>query len=85
MTNWLVSSVMSNVMNCKYCVAPAHVQAALLHQEAPDIPIRKSLLVAQSDMKVELLPALTDNYMYLLIDEESKEAAIIDPVEPVKV
>ncbi|NP_001134036.1 Hydroxyacylglutathione hydrolase [Salmo salar] len=36
-------------------------------------------------MKVELLPALTDNYMYLLIDEESKEAAIIDPVEPVKV
>jgi hydroxyacylglutathione hydrolase len=41
--------------------------------------------VEQSDMKVELLPALTDNYMYLLIDEESKEAAIIDPVEPVKV
>lgn len=36
-------------------------------------------------MKVELLPALTDNYMYLLIDEESKEAAIVDPVEPVKV
>ncbi|XP_029584579.1 hydroxyacylglutathione hydrolase, mitochondrial isoform X1 [Salmo trutta] len=68
-----------------YKIAPAHVQAALLHQEAPDIPIRKSLLVAQSDMKVELLPALTDNYMYLLIDEESKEAAIIDPVAPVKV
>ncbi|XP_031669976.1 hydroxyacylglutathione hydrolase, mitochondrial isoform X1 [Oncorhynchus kisutch] len=68
-----------------YKIAPAHVQAALLHKEAPDIPIRKSLLVEQSDMKVELLPALTDNYMYLLIDEESKEAAIIDPVEPVKV
>uniref|UniRef100_A0A3B3YXI5 Hydroxyacylglutathione hydrolase, mitochondrial n=1 Tax=Poecilia mexicana TaxID=48701 RepID=A0A3B3YXI5_9TELE len=36
-------------------------------------------------MRVELLPALSDNYMYLLIDEESKEAAIVDPVEPIKV
>lgn len=36
-------------------------------------------------MKVELLPALTDNYMYLLIDVDSREAAIVDPVEPVKV
>lgn len=36
-------------------------------------------------MKIELLPALTDNYMYLLIDEATKEAAIVDPVEPGKV
>uniref|UniRef100_A0A3Q0STS1 Hydroxyacylglutathione hydrolase n=1 Tax=Amphilophus citrinellus TaxID=61819 RepID=A0A3Q0STS1_AMPCI len=36
-------------------------------------------------MKVELLPALSDNYMYLLIDVDSKEAAVIDPVEPIKV
>lgn len=36
-------------------------------------------------MKVELLPALSDNYMYLLIDVDSKEAAIVDPVEPIKV
>ncbi|MBN3280024.1 GLO2 protein, partial [Polyodon spathula] len=36
-------------------------------------------------MKVELLPALIDNYMYLLIDEDTKEAAIVDPVEPQKV
>lgn len=36
-------------------------------------------------MKIELLPALTDNYMYLLIDEDTKEAAIVDPVEPAKV
>lgn len=36
-------------------------------------------------MKIELLPALSDNYMYLLIDVDSKEAAIVDPVEPVKV
>ncbi|XP_015677134.1 hydroxyacylglutathione hydrolase, mitochondrial [Protobothrops mucrosquamatus] len=36
-------------------------------------------------MKVEILPALTDNYMYLLVDEETKEAAIVDPVQPQKV
>ncbi|XP_008579789.1 PREDICTED: hydroxyacylglutathione hydrolase, mitochondrial isoform X3 [Galeopterus variegatus] len=36
-------------------------------------------------MKVELLPALTDNYMYLVIDEDTREAAIVDPVQPQKV
>ena len=47
--------------------------------------LRKNLTVDQGTMKVELLPALTDNYMYLLIDEDTKEAAIVDPVQPQKV
>ncbi|KAI8512311.1 hypothetical protein Bbelb_089500 [Branchiostoma belcheri] len=42
-------------------------------------------IIAQADMKVSLLPALQDNYMYLLVDEATKEAAIVDPVEPDKV
>ncbi|KAF2359928.1 Hydroxyacylglutathione hydrolase [Trinorchestia longiramus] len=33
-------------------------------------------------MKVVVLPALSDNYMYLIIDEATKEAAIVDPVMP---
>ena len=36
-------------------------------------------------MKVHILPALSDNYMYLVVDEDTKEAAIVDPVEPKKV
>lgn len=36
------------------------------------------------DMRVKLLPALQDNYMYLLIDDKTKAAAIVDPVEPSK-
>ena len=32
-----------------------------------------------------MLPALDDNYMYLLIDEVSNQAAVIDPVESQKV
>lgn len=36
-------------------------------------------------IQVKILPALEDNYMYLLIDEDSKEAAVVDPVEPDKV
>ncbi|XP_027280781.1 hydroxyacylglutathione hydrolase, mitochondrial isoform X1 [Cricetulus griseus] len=49
------------------------------------LDFRKSLTVEQDKMKVELLPALTDNYMYLVIDEDTKEAAIVDPVQPQKV
>lgn len=41
--------------------------------------------VDQPDFKVHILSALSDNYMYLLIDKESREAAIVDPVEPNKV
>lgn len=33
-------------------------------------------------MEVKILPALQDNYMYLIIDKATKEAAIVDPVEP---
>lgn len=33
-------------------------------------------------MDVKILPALQDNYMYLIVDKETKEAAIVDPVEP---
>ena len=36
-------------------------------------------------MRVRLLPALQDNYMYLLVDEETKTCAAVDPVEPQKV
>ena len=36
-------------------------------------------------MRIDLLPALEDNYMYLLIDDKTQEAAIVDPVDPDKV
>nr|XP_042139265.1 hydroxyacylglutathione hydrolase, mitochondrial [Peromyscus maniculatus bairdii] len=38
---------------------------------------RKSLTVEQDMMKVELLPALTDNYMYLVIDEDTPQASCL--------
>ncbi|XP_053467753.1 hydroxyacylglutathione hydrolase, mitochondrial isoform X1 [Ictalurus furcatus] len=63
-----------------YKFAPSQIPAVFFHSV-----VRKSALVEQSNMKIELLPALTDNYMYLLIDEDTKEAAIVDPVEPGKV
>jgi len=44
-----------------------------------------SRTISQPDMKVIVLPALSDNYMYLIIDEETKEAGIVDPVDPDKV
>lgn len=33
-------------------------------------------------MQVTILPALSDNYMYLIVDRSTKEAAIVDPVAP---
>lgn len=36
-------------------------------------------------MTVRVLPALQDNYMYLLEDRATGEAAIVDPVNPEKV
>lgn len=41
-----------------------------------------AVTIQQPDMKVQILPALQDNYMYLIIDEKSKDAAIVDPVDP---
>ncbi|XP_037934225.1 hydroxyacylglutathione hydrolase, mitochondrial isoform X2 [Teleopsis dalmanni] len=34
-----------------------------------------------SAMQVKILPALEDNYMYLIIDRATREAAIVDPVD----
>ena len=36
-------------------------------------------------MRVRILSALDDNYMYLIVDEKTQEAAIVDPVKPEKV
>ncbi|XP_026750938.1 hydroxyacylglutathione hydrolase, mitochondrial [Galleria mellonella] len=35
-----------------------------------------------NNMDVRILPALQDNYMYLIVDKATKEAAVVDPVEP---
>ena len=32
-------------------------------------------------MKIEIIPCLQDNYSYLIIDENSKNACVIDPSE----
>ncbi|GAB4832107.1 Hydroxyacylglutathione hydrolase cytoplasmic [Ancistrocladus abbreviatus] len=36
-------------------------------------------------MKILHIPCLQDNYAYLVIDETTKEAAAVDPVEPEKI
>ncbi|KAH8306976.1 hypothetical protein KR044_001931, partial [Drosophila immigrans] len=41
----------------------------------------------QEDLKlngfdVKILPALQDNYMYLIVDHKTSEAAVVDPVDP---
>lgn len=45
----------------------------------------KEAIISHKNMQVKLIPALADNYMYLLVDESTKQAAVVDPVEPDKV
>lgn len=55
------------------------VSAWLLNRSTPH---SVSKLIDLEKMKVKILPALSDNYMYLLIDSGTSQAAIVDPVEP---
>jgi len=45
---------------------------------------RSPLVDIRRTMKVIPVAALSDNYMYMLIDESSKLCAVVDPVEPEK-
>ena len=36
-------------------------------------------VVQTSSLTVQILPALSDNYMYLVIDSDTKDAVLIDP------
>ncbi|XP_023180146.2 hydroxyacylglutathione hydrolase, mitochondrial isoform X2 [Drosophila hydei] len=38
--------------------------------------------VMLDSMQVKILPALQDNYMYLIVDSKTQEAAVVDPVDP---
>ncbi|XP_061416855.1 hydroxyacylglutathione hydrolase, mitochondrial isoform X1 [Lethenteron reissneri] len=46
---------------------------------------RRSGLTRHGAMRVRLVPALQDNFMYLLVDERTQRAAAVDPVEPDKI
>ncbi|KAK0173346.1 hypothetical protein PV328_006560 [Microctonus aethiopoides] len=39
-------------------------------------------MISGQNLSVKILPALDDNFMYLIIDEKTKDAAIVDPVNP---
>ncbi|KAH9418685.1 hypothetical protein DERP_004011, partial [Dermatophagoides pteronyssinus] len=39
----------------------------------------------ENTMDVHIISALVDNYMYLIVDKQSGDAAVVDPVEPDKV
>jgi len=72
----------------KYIVYPVIISALIafsfsvlsrqLHQRS------QIIATATTRMKVIPVPALSDNYMYLVIDESSRHAFVVDPVEPQK-
>ena len=63
---------------------PAAVTLAVLHFPLTSMAEHHTSRSTEqlNHMTIKLLPALSDNYMYLLIDKATKEAAIVDPVNP---
>jgi len=47
-------------------------------------PGHRFFSMSSAAIKVVLVPVLSDNYCYLLIDEASKQAAVVDAQEPQK-
>lgn len=45
----------------------------------------KTTVEETKTMEVHVISALADNYMYVIVDKKSKDAAVVDPVEPEKV
>jgi hydroxyacylglutathione hydrolase len=37
------------------------------------------------EQRVQVVPVLEDNFSYLVVDAETREAAVVDPVDPKKV
>jgi len=46
--------------------------------------LSSGVVTSPSRMRVIPVCALSDNYMYILIDEKTKVCAVVDPVEPEK-
>lgn len=40
-----------------------------------------TVTIKQNSMKVKIISALDDNYMYLIVDEKTKTTAVVDPVQ----
>ena len=66
------------ILSATFSTTPPLSLCSLTYHSRPSTHI-------QLAMYIKLIPALKDNYMYLLVDDETKEAAIVDPVEPKKI
>ena len=82
----MVSCLFSKSYEPFYATVISHVIYSLFSgllraHYSHSVEVREQL----KEMRVHIIPALQDNYMYLLVDETSNEAAVVDPVEPEKV
>ncbi|KAL3832036.1 hypothetical protein ACJMK2_023716 [Sinanodonta woodiana] len=72
-------SVLKSVFKTAVTISKVHTSGNI--SKFHSLPVTFQL----PEMKIRLIPALQDNYMYLLIDEETKQCAAVDPVEPKKI
>lgn len=51
----------------------------------PVASVRRAAHASEGAMKVKVISILEDNYMYLVIEEQSKQAMAVDPAVPHRV
>lgn len=64
------------------CLTAAYFKASALKQNGLRGMHSTPSLIQLEKLNIQVLPALSDNYMYLIVDKATNQAAIIDPVAP---
>ncbi|KAL1453439.1 hypothetical protein WDU94_007579, partial [Cyamophila willieti] len=80
----IINHVQQNSFKLNHKLSPYPYQLFCLIQ-CSSMAVEGPCLFDYGSFTVDLVPALGDNYMYVVIDKASNIAAVIDPVEPDKV
>lgn len=61
------------------------IKTLALSLSAPEVSRTRGRVRVRATMKVKVISILEDNYMYLVIEEQSKQAIAVDPAVPHRV
>uniref|UniRef100_A0A8D8RBL6 hydroxyacylglutathione hydrolase n=2 Tax=Cacopsylla melanoneura TaxID=428564 RepID=A0A8D8RBL6_9HEMI len=81
----IINHVQQNFFKFNLKLSPSPYQQFVSFTQYSTMAVEGPCHFNYGSFTVDLVPALGDNYMYVVIDKASNIAAVIDPVEPDKV